>query len=117
MKCKFCCRLLGEIPGLFLDFDADSNQGGDGIPLCPICLGTGIDLSKKSEFKELSNELRKLRLDSLENQISKKPGWKERLNKTNKRIIEIAKQVNQITTTTEKIKGCYGDELSKIIQE
>ncbi len=57
-KCFRCNTLPGEIPGMYLDFDADPEKGGEGVPLCPVCLGTGkvlrtpgwIRLQKEAEL-------------------------------------------------------------------
>jgi hypothetical protein len=114
-KCYFCCRLPDQIPGLFLDSDADISIGGDGIPLCCYCLGTGIDLFGNAKFSELIDETINLRWASQKNQIEKKEGWQDRLKKTNERIIEIAKQVNQMVD--DKVEDCYGDYLVSGVNE
>ena len=70
-KCEYCkSKLLREIPGESLDFDADPNQGTYGIPLCSNCLGTGIVIETE-EFQTLTQEVRTMRRERLNLEIER----------------------------------------------
>lgn len=105
--------LIPEIPGEFLDFDADHDRGGDGIPLCSGCLGTG-KVIKSKRFKKLSKEVSKIRSKSLGIQINKaKQPWadvRNQVDEINNRLIEIAKE--GLAQVRYPVKGCLALELT-----
>lgn len=115
--CSKCnTKMLGEIPGLFYDFDADPIHKTDGIPLCSDCLGTGIELNNK-EFKKLGEEVNKIRSKNFGLQIKaareRKPAreWYPDLDKNNGRLIEIA--IEGLKLVGDPVTGCFALELIK----
>lgn len=103
-KKSLLSNLLGEIPGEFLDFDADSEHGGDGIPLCSECLGTGKITTDDSQFTQLCQEVKSLRNESFQIQCKKPTGYLKRLNEINDRLIAIA--IEALGIIKNPIKGC-----------
>ena len=113
-ECGSCNRISGEMPGLFLDFDADANQGSCGIALCSKCLGTGVILKDNEKFEELSKEVSEIRSKSLGAQIEGCKGKKslsEIAEPFNKRLVEISQEA--LTLITEPVDGCYAQLLAK----
>ncbi len=117
-KCKRCnTKMLNEIPGLFFDFDADSERGyGLGTPLCSKCLGTGIVI-KTPEFKKFSERVSEIRQNNFQLQIraikNKLPAeeWMPQLEKNNEQLIEIARKALKIILNP--VENCYAKQLIK----
>lgn len=111
-KCTFCGNLfLGEVPGVFYDFDADPRHGSDGMPLCPECLGTGVIPINNSEFQTLANTVRSIRAKRFSVQIAAcegrlSPGQlRQELFELDKQLKDIARKALGIIK--EPAKGCY----------
>jgi hypothetical protein len=126
-KCDSCAtdssvKLLYEIPGKFLDFDADPERGGDGIPLCSNCLGTGRVINN-SQFIDMQKEVSLIRSATFRQYVNEEKfpieQWQEefRINRApkvkenNLRLVEIAKAA--LLLVAEPVKGCFALELAK----
>lgn len=104
-------RLILECPGELRDFDADEEFGGDGVALCPKCLGTGIVILNSSRFLSLSLEVSEIRRRSLDIQCSKPQGWQDELQSFNDRLKAIARE--GLVLVKWAVGGCLALQLSK----
>jgi hypothetical protein len=108
-------RFIRERPGEFRDFDADHEQGGDGVPLCSGCLGTG-KFQKTTEFKKLQEEISRIRKESfaLQMKASQEKKWdeayKKKLKDLNNQLSAVAKRGLELIRYPSK--GCLAKELT-----
>lgn len=113
-KCNMS-TLVREYPGEFRDFDADPDQGGDGVPLCTICVGTG-KFKKDSKFKKLQEAAKEAREDSyrLLGQVIENDNWQwyyGEIRKVNVRLMDCAREA--LAQIKYPAKNCLATLLAK----
>ena len=119
-KCDLCASEtgraeLGEIPGMYMDFDSDQDFGGKCIPLCPRCLGSGMRRNDK-KFLVLSSEAEKLRQEALDllmrarREVNGRQ-YDYRVGAINTRLIDIA--LEACNGLEADLSGTYAGKLLK----
>lgn len=113
-KCPLCSS--NNIPGCFQDNDSDPDSGGNGMPVCKKCLGTGLipmdnllskifsDEQLLSIWGKLSLRVGCLRDDNLSLKIFRNDIRKIKNN--NLELLEIMKKALDILGR-KRLKDCY----------